>query len=186
MNKNKNTKGFTLIELLIVILIIGILAVAFLPTVFGAPSKARDQARLADLNRIQKVLVAGSLQGVPVPGADACLDPTATAVGGILEPGEGAWEPLLPDLGGTLPTDPSGRTVSDGTLDCAGTYLFLSDPGATGTYDFGLYSTVENTDAGNMACTLEALGDPNVDPWDLDAEDALAGSGNCFGLLQSL
>ncbi|MFA5828960.1 MAG: prepilin-type N-terminal cleavage/methylation domain-containing protein [Candidatus Gracilibacteria bacterium] len=45
-------KGFTLIELLIVITIIGILAVALLPSVLGAPARARDAARKADLNNI--------------------------------------------------------------------------------------------------------------------------------------
>lgn len=43
-------KGFTLIELLIVITIIGILAVALLPSVLGAPARARDAARKADIN----------------------------------------------------------------------------------------------------------------------------------------
>jgi len=52
--KNLYTKkGFTLIELLIVIVIIGVLALALLPTILEGPKKARDAARLADLNRIQ-------------------------------------------------------------------------------------------------------------------------------------
>ncbi|MDX9971313.1 MAG: type II secretion system protein, partial [Candidatus Gracilibacteria bacterium] len=58
----KNRKGFTLIELLIVITIIGILAVAFLPTLLGAPAKGRDTQRIADLQKLQKVMVNADLE----------------------------------------------------------------------------------------------------------------------------
>jgi len=52
MNLLKGRKGFTLIELLIVITIIGVLAVALVPRIVGAPAKARDAARKADLQQI--------------------------------------------------------------------------------------------------------------------------------------
>ena len=54
-------KGFTLIELLIVIAIIGILAVALLPTILGAPAKGRDTARKAQLNAISTAIEAYNL-----------------------------------------------------------------------------------------------------------------------------
>ncbi len=45
-------KGFTLIEILIVISIIGILAVALLPSILSAPATARDAGRKSLLNDI--------------------------------------------------------------------------------------------------------------------------------------
>lgn len=45
-------QGFTLIEMLIVIVIIGILARALIPTLQGMQGSARDAARTADLNQV--------------------------------------------------------------------------------------------------------------------------------------
>jgi len=53
--KNFN-KAFTLIELLIVIVIIGILAVALIPRLVGMQGKARNVQRIADLKAIQSAL----------------------------------------------------------------------------------------------------------------------------------
>lgn len=52
----KSRLGFTLIELLIVVVIIGILSVAFLPTVLSAPKKARDNTRKAHINAIVQAI----------------------------------------------------------------------------------------------------------------------------------
>lgn len=54
--KNAFRRGFTLIELMIVIVILGILMGTILPRLTGAQSRARDTARIADLNNISQAL----------------------------------------------------------------------------------------------------------------------------------
>lgn len=77
--KNKvygSQKGFTLIELLIVITIIGILAAALLPNVFGATAKARDAARLTALNQVVQALESYNADNAGYPDAvSGALDP---------------------------------------------------------------------------------------------------------------
>lgn len=148
MNK---AKGFTLIELLIVITIIGILAVAFLPTILNAPSKARDTKRIADLEKIQKVLVAADLESlipsdIPYDSAhcinnDQAVDEfdifAQTALGGVI--------PLDPKPENPLPFDP-GDCDSD-----SGRYVIVFGPGAN-TYKFGVYAKIENPEMANASC----------------------------------
>ncbi|MEK7544857.1 MAG: type II secretion system protein [Patescibacteria group bacterium] len=58
----KSRLGFTLIELLIVIVIMGILSVAFLPTVLSGPKKARDARRISDVNSIAQAVQSFNLE----------------------------------------------------------------------------------------------------------------------------
>lgn len=78
-------KGFTLIELLIVITIIGILAVAFVPSLTGAQDRARDAARLADLQNAATALeFYADDNGALYPSTSACLSDMSGALGGYL------------------------------------------------------------------------------------------------------
>ncbi len=81
LKKLRNPKGFTLVELIIVIMIIGILAATLLPKVMGAPAKARDAARTADLNAIATALELYYADNSAYPAAAAGVGPTLVSSG---------------------------------------------------------------------------------------------------------
>ena len=63
----RRREGFTLIELLIVIVIIGILAVGFAPTLLNAPRKARDAVLKGQMASIQQVFSAFQIENSTIP-----------------------------------------------------------------------------------------------------------------------
>ena len=147
MKNRKSILGFTLIELLIVITIIGILAVVFLPTILGAPEKARDATRQAALSNAVQAIEAGRLEGEDVDSlVDKCLS-------GI----DAKWHPFFG--GSVVPTDPLDEhaavaTVAQGCGD-KGEY-FLDAPTAAETWKYRIYARMEMDDNMTAPCPVDA------------------------------
>lgn len=143
--QKKSKRGFTLIELLIVIGIIGILAVAFLPSLLNAPSKARDTQRVAAINDVQTFLLNYSLGSSFSVAAAECLDPgSAAGVSGIINDN-------LSSFSGVFPVDPQATNVNDG---CNGQYkaLFLGVNTLGKDYYTVIAARLENADNANILC----------------------------------
>jgi len=170
----KNTKGFTLIELLIVISIIGILAVAFLPSLLGAPAKARDTQRTSAVAKIEAFLAGKSLSTGEIPTTSACIE----AAGGndisdlIIA--------SLPDFGGNFPIDPQADNAIPTDViagGCEGDYGYIYF--TSGAYQAAVVTRVENPENANIVCE-------SVDPANGDANTLsngvtlIAGENGCF------
>ncbi|MFC1747984.1 type II secretion system protein [Pseudomonadota bacterium] len=161
-------KGFTLIELLIVITIIGILAAALLPSILGAPARARDTARKADLNNVIAAIETYNSDFQGYPEDPQCLAPGSTT------------DALFPYFqGGNGLADPQDKGVDDTTTTfaCDG-YIYcpiVDDP--TSNYWVAAFVEVENS--GNyQADGLPPCTDTNStaplpsSPGDVDDADA--------------
>ncbi len=158
-------KGFTLIELLIVIAIIGILAVAFLPSLLGAPAKGRDAQRIATVQKLENFIVSEMLTGTTLP-ATKCVIATDTAtppvtIGDIVNVN-------IAGFGGVFPIDPQTTNVAKGALgsatNCAGNYGYiLMDP--TTSYSAAVYAAVEEESNANIKCAaIVDDADPTLTP----------------------
>ena len=166
-NPMKNRRAFTLIELLIVITIIGILAVAFIPQLLGAPSKARDVQRIEDLNNIFAVVL--NTPDWSVLTADFQQDGTWGCMSHL------TVDPA--DFGGRIPWDEGtgldqhlyvGSTISQGGF-CSnpqyiqyagygGSYFFFIPPDDSDSpYRMVLNAGMENFENANSNCTIAAM-----------------------------
>lgn len=142
-------KGFTLVELLIVIAIIGILAVAFLPSVMGAPSKARDAQRVEDVNKIANFFRLIYAVDGSIPSGHAPIIPTDYAPGLRIQSN-------LPDFGGVFPKDPDPDWCN--APNCSpkfkGWYRYYAYPNTAAhkdKYVLIVYAKVENPENGNVS-----------------------------------
>jgi len=145
---SQTKKGFTLIELLIVITIIGILAVAFLPTLLNAPAKGRDTARISAVEKISTVLGTASVDNIAYPSGEGCIA-NAAAVGSV------DFSTLLSYFGGTVPLDPkkASITYAAGKVCAGGEYYYSRAAAVTGAgYSFMVMAKVEDTAKANGTC----------------------------------
>jgi|WetSurMetagenome_2_1015567.scaffolds.fasta_scaffold174729_2 prepilin-type N-terminal cleavage/methylation domain-containing protein len=150
-------KGFTLIELLIVIAIIGILAVALLPTILGAPAKGRDTARKAQLSSISTAIEARNLEKSGYPTGIYCLTNDLSVLTNAT-----MLEVKALAQGGSFPIDPlgsidysTGPIVKTGT-SCRGTYVYGQGSG-TGGKNYWLASFMELPSNANALFTTAAI-----------------------------
>lgn len=131
-------KGFTLIELLIVIAIIAVLAVAFLPSVFDAPAKARDAQRVEDVGRIADFFNLQRAVKGTVPAGLAYLDPAGSS-----NPTT-AIKDNIGDFGGVFPVDPGNGPQA---------FYFYIAPNSnqSSPYSFMIIAEMENSEDGNAS-----------------------------------
>lgn len=121
------TKAFTLIELLIVIVIIGILAVALIPRLKGAQARARDIARMANFKQIQSALeLYAADHGGAYPSTRGVYRWGVTWCHGWHPwTWSNAWIPnLAPDYLSNLPLDPNPKAINEPFSQC---YLYRSN-----------------------------------------------------------
>jgi len=171
-----NKKGFTLIELLIVITIIGILAVAFLPSLLGAPAKARDTQRIADVQKLAGILTTSTITGNI--SSSGCVDDKNT---------NGVYDNDLDDLikpadfGGKMINDPANKPIFTG-VDCHGYWVVKNASTATPpVYKFAVIATLENPQVGgNRVCAGTDFADIDIDGWTVGTADSTT---NCYVML---
>ncbi len=141
----KKAQGFTLIELLVVIVIIGILAATIVPKIMGAPAKARDTGRIAQLNTVALALGMYYNDNGQYPATTGCLDPAATS---------GTAFDLI--SGGYLGQSdfPVDTTTSNVVGSCTGQFLYevLTSKGVAKNA-FVLWTNPESDAVGNAVDT---------------------------------
>lgn len=140
-------RGFTLIELLIVVAIIGILAVALVPTISDAPARARDATRKALVNSVITAIESYNIDngGYPAganPNELSCLSDA------VLPADLQAL--ITTNLNGNPPVTPnpvSNPPAADqdgvaGAIDCTDAVFYVPEDGTS--YSVGIMLEIPN------------------------------------------
>lgn len=175
--KLKSLRGFTLIELLIVIAIIGILTVAFLPTLRGGQASARNAARKATLNDLTIAIERIANGDIPTGVSLSTASPAGSiplSPGGCLDFTVGRATTGA-DLALILGRNPVIQNTNTVTGMCAGGYFYKSFP-TTGTANNYLLAvqveqpvTNGNVSGGNLELDIRGSGLQAIgafDTWD--------------------
>ncbi len=121
-----------MIELLIVIAIIGVLAVAFIPTMLDAPSKARDAQRMSNLKRIGEFIYTEYVAtGKPLPlfGDASTGSANDNEVAFCVHPDSYIGSDIKNNIqffSGVFPEDPSGEGQCIEGIWCCGYYFYIT------------------------------------------------------------
>lgn len=112
--KSNTTKAFTLVEMLVVIIIIGILAVALIPRLTAIQGRARDVARKGDLQQLAVWLASYQLSNTTYPSGSGAISQSLP------------W--LSPLYLRSLPRDPYGSTITttNWSQGAVWEYLYIS------------------------------------------------------------
>ena len=146
-------KGFTLIELLIVVAIIGILAVALVPTITDAPARARDAARKAAVNSVLTALESYNIDNGSYPTGNFCLNDTFAA--------NSVQETFINNyLNGNPPTQ---TTPSGGSICADGNEASVRYESSDGT-SYNVYIQLEKAGNASIATYNEASVNTLVKP----------------------
>ena len=160
MTKNAFRRGFTLIELMIVIVILGILMGTILPRLTGAQSRARDTARIADLNNISQALEIYSSDFGEYPAAVCAAAPGANCLDTLCDVSGDTYHSLKTYLKGDRVPQNVGKKTD--TLGCVGSYFYMPlKSGGTGQGSYVLASDLEtwqmaNYEAGSLSTEPDA------------------------------
>jgi len=141
--KKTSLKAFTLIEIMIVVVIIGILAVALFPKLLGAIGKTNDEARKSELKNMTTILLQykNDNQG-QYESFDGCLNPISTFGKKLIDGGYVSAS--------KFPSDPQKNNDVSGS--CAGYFYYKSVPvaaGETADTSYILSAKMESKTKGN-------------------------------------
>jgi type II secretory pathway pseudopilin PulG len=144
MSPHKTRRGFSaLVIILIIILIVGvivivgIIGITLLPNILGAPSKARDASRKAQLSMLSTAIENAKVKDDKYPEKSVCVEELESTIKNYLNDGK-------------MPVDPAG-TQTFGSITCASGYYYQS----FGDKGYILWAKMDDQTDGTTSSTPE-------------------------------